>query len=511
MNARNVLCLGVWCVMAVSFVWSPEAGARYDAGVELLVRVLAGAEEPVWPEEVLRVRPIRGAPIYRVWVVKGREDRAIEALEAQSSVGFVEKVRTFPIQALPLNAAWQDVIRTGELQRLSDGAGVVVALVDTGVDMENPDLALSLWSNPGEIPGDGIDNDGNGFVDDAAGYDFGDEDAEPRDENGHGTAVASVVLGTAPGCAILPLKANEGSGRGITTGAAVQAIFYAIGAGARVINMSFSGPGTSPRVALAVEEAFRNGISLVGAAGNTGGEPVEFPANMDEVIAVGSVDGILEVASFSARGPEMDIVAPGVDIEALAVGGGTAFASGTSLSTPMVAGALAVLRGMNRNLRVETARGLLFAGSADLGEPGRDPLFGEGALDGEALLLESSPRLIVPAGPVAARGAPLTLLVHLPPTDAEAEVYIALAGRETFWWLGPGGVWHDVSIRPLERLALIEPYSVSIEGALFGDDGVFPPFSTASWESGDYVWGIALKIPGGPLLAPVTSTPMSLR
>ena len=166
-----------------------------------------------------------------------------------------------------------------------------MAVIDTGIDLENTIFEPCVLR----------------------GWDFGDNDNEPQDENGHGTEVSSIILALAPECRILPLKINLDGGDTFTTADLVEGIYYAFSLGARVINLSLTVDQNSEAVSEAIRAAYGAGSLVVAAAGNDSGE-VAFPASMDEVIAVGSLYGDIP-PWFSPEGLELEITAPGVAVE----------------------------------------------------------------------------------------------------------------------------------------------------------------------------------------------------
>lgn len=211
---------------------------------------------------------------------------------------------------------------------------VVVGLIDSGVDLVHPDLVGNVWVNVGEVPGDGLDNDGNGRVDDVHGYDFADGDANPADEIGHGTHLAGIVaaaasngLGTA-GAAfharVMPLKITLREGGVIDVSAEIAAINYAVMMKARGVNVvalnaSFSGPVESLAERAAIQAAGNAGVVFCAAAGNDGSdntaEPV-YPAGhrLANMVVAAASDSDDRLAATSNFGSKVDLAAPGVDI-----------------------------------------------------------------------------------------------------------------------------------------------------------------------------------------------------
>ena len=254
---------------------------------------------------------------------------------------------------------------------LSTGEGVVVAIIDTGVDISHPDLVPNLWRNAGEIPGNGVDDDGNGYVDDVSGYDFVNRDADPDDNDAHGTHVAGSVAaraddnygvpGVAFGAQIMGLKFMD-RGYGGTASAAAEAINYAVNNGAHIINASWGGPGSSYAIRNAIAYARSRGVLFVTAAGNEGtnnDSRSSYPANydLDNIVSVGASDRRDGLASFSNYGASnVDLAAPGVDIVSTLPGDTWGYMDGTSMASPYVAGAAALLRSVAPSLSVQELR-----------------------------------------------------------------------------------------------------------------------------------------------------------
>jgi subtilisin family serine protease len=245
---------------------------------------------------------------------------------------------------------------------------VVVAVIDTGVDATHPDLGQNIWVNDGEDCSgcrlNGIDDDGNGYVDDWRGWDFANGDNNPADDNGHGTHVAGTVAATGNnglGVAgvtwssrIMPLKFLGADGSG-TTDDAISAILYARAKGVPILNNSWGGGDGSEALRDAIEQTDSSGELFVAAAGNdftnTDVEPF-YPASYDvpNILVVGASDQLDRKAWFSNYGVRtVDLSAPGTNVYSTWTGATYRFADGTSMATPQVSGAAALARAVFPN------------------------------------------------------------------------------------------------------------------------------------------------------------------
>jgi subtilisin family serine protease/DNA-binding beta-propeller fold protein YncE len=240
---------------------------------------------------------------------------------------------------------------------------VLVGVIDSGIDITHPDLAANIWTNPGEVPGNGQDDDGNGFVDDVHGWDFADGDNDPADDFGHGTHVAGTigavgdnglgVTGVAWQVSLVPLKFLNSAGSG-STADAIEAIEYAVAIGADILNNSWGSYNDEPSQALldAIREALAADAVFVAAAGNSGTNndvTPFYPASYDlpNLISVAATDQFDLKAVFSNYGiGSVDLGAPGVDIVSTLPGGGYGFLSGTSMAAPFVSGAAVLIRSL---------------------------------------------------------------------------------------------------------------------------------------------------------------------
>ncbi|MDT3673906.1 S8 family serine peptidase [Microcystis wesenbergii] len=249
--------------------------------------------------------------------------------------------------------AWD--IQTGD-------PNLVIGVIDTGVDYNHQDLVGNIWTNPGEIANDGIDNDGNGYIDDIRGWDFAYNDNNPSDVDGHGTHVSGTiagkgnngvgVTGVAWNAKIMPLKFLDDTGSGSTSNA-IKAINYATAKGVKLTNNSWGGGGYSQALYDAINAAGQAGALFIAAAGNdaknTDTSP-SYPAsyNLANIISVASTTRTDALSSFSNYGlTSVDLGAPGSEIYSTTPNNTYATYSGTSMASPHVAGAAALLWSQN--------------------------------------------------------------------------------------------------------------------------------------------------------------------
>lgn len=306
------------------------------------------------------------------------------------------------------------VTRAWDLHR-GDGS-VIVATVDTGVDYNHPDLAANIWTNPNEVAGNSIDDDGNGKVDDVHGWNFARNSNDPMDDDidGHGTHVAGIigavgnnglgVSGVNWSVRIMPLKFLDADGYGDIADA-VAAMYYAIDHGARIINASYTSPqrcildtpSTAEREAIAA--AGRAGVLVVAAAGNfrCDNEKTPFyPAShaLNNIVSVAATDAFDNLASFSNAGANSVLLAaPGVNIfstvrQGLVVNNRPVdynTISGTSMATPMVSGVLALLASYRPGLSAGELRETVLK-SVDAKTSLADKTLSQGRLNADAAL-----------------------------------------------------------------------------------------------------------------------------
>ena len=368
----------------------------------------------------------------------------------------------------------------------------VIAVIDTGMDLDHPDLAPNLWSAPGEIPGNGMDDDGNGFTDDVHGYDFASDDNDPDDESGHGTHVSGIigavgdnalgVTGVNWQVQLLPLRVGDDT---LSTSAIVDALDYVTALreehGHPIIatNNSYGGPDGSDFVREAIERQRDAGILFVAAAGNedlNNDEFPSYPANhpVDNILSVAATDtGGEALANYSNYGPAtVELAAPGTSILSTDRGGAYTYKSGTSMAAPFVAGGLALLHALDPTVTAASLRDTLLAGADS--RPGLAQWVAGGRfldLATAALALDPQPSLALPpaledplwlAGPAGLR-VPLTL--REPDGTPVAEPY-----GTTSWTVEPGP---GAEVHRSERL---------LGELLLEEEGLYTV--TARWEGG---------------------------
>lgn len=426
-----------------------------DAGERVIVRMRATAT-------AADLRAVRAMPIVEVgkrdiplaqrnalreverFVVVELPDDGSVTLRDVQELSWVDDA--WPNRRIPLHAAMPEdppiappyglrIIGAEKAWATSTGRGIIVGILDTGIDWTHPDLRSSVlvrvdedinangtfepWPSAQQVDGvfgdlDGVDNDQNGFIDDVIGYDFVDQDIRnlgddrdrdgvPFDEHGHGTSVGSVVsskssyhgdpLGLAYESRLMALRAFDATGNAEEDDVAA-ALLYAAMHGAHVVNMSFGDGVDSPLLRAAVNAAASMGCILVASAGNTGTTSRQFPASYDDVIAVAATNDQDRRAPFSSTGSMVQISAPGQGIAVARAGGGYRTVNGTSFAAPFVAAAAALVRARQASWTPDEVLGTLRQTSVDLGDAGWDASYGDGRLQADAALDAVAPTIV---------------------------------------------------------------------------------------------------------------------
>jgi subtilisin family serine protease len=335
------------------------------------------------------------------------DDGQFEIAEENTSIEYAESWGLHDIGAEPVHSS------------NDTGKGVKIGVLDTGIDYKHPELAQNY----------------------KGGYDFINNDSDPMDDNGHGTHVAGIIaaardgkgiVGVAPDAELYALKVSDSSGKGSFSGL-VEGINWSIDHGIDIVTMSITGEGGSKALQKAVETANNeHNILLLAAVGNGGGH-VLYPAAYDQVIGVGSVNRDNALSSFSDTGSQVELVAPGYGIKSTWPGGKYMVMSGTSMATPFVTGAAALLLESDEKAWCDTGmvdcdgkwtndeiRAVLRDTSKDLGDKGKDNLFGYGLLNLDFPHNPSSVETASSAkenyiGPVQLKAAWFTLRITLQP------------------------------------------------------------------------------------------------
>jgi hypothetical protein len=299
---------------------------------------------------------------------------AVQRLENDSRIEYIEPNYIISLKQTPNDPEFSQLwglhnegqtggtvdadIDAPEAWELKTESDVVVAVIDTGVDYNHPDLAANMWVNQNEIPDNGIDDDGNGCVDDVYGCDFVNDDGDPFDDHFHGTHVAGTIaavgnnndgiVGVSWTAKIMAIKFLSGGGSG-TIADAISAVQYATHMGAQISNNSWGGGGYSQALYDAIQVAGEEGILFVAAAGNYSNNNDAYPSypasyDLDNIIAVAATDHHDNLAGFSNYGlTTVDLGAPGVNIYSTMPNNNYSSLSGTSMAAPHVSGAISLL------------------------------------------------------------------------------------------------------------------------------------------------------------------------
>ncbi len=269
---------------------------------------------------------------------------------------------------------------------------IVVAVLDSGTDIDHEDLAANVWHNDDEIPNNSLDDDNNGYVDDWEGWDFHNANNEPRPIHYHGTHVTGIINAVGGnGIGIAGLAGGIGSpgvlGMALGVGDEVEngdvideAVLYAADNGAQVITFALS-TGETQAINDALDYAYSVKDVFIDSAAGNGGSEVSFPARHPTVMAVAATESDDTGAGFSNPGPEVEVAAPGTNIWSTRPNDGYATGSGTSFAAPHVAALAALIRGRNPNLTAADVRTLIIETAEDVENPGFDIKTGHGRIN----------------------------------------------------------------------------------------------------------------------------------
>ena len=436
------------CLAGLSlFLLAGNPGAQEPERIAVLILF----HTPPGPSDIALVNATGGQLRFKYDVVPAvaasLPARAISALSANPRVAMIEPDHEYSVNDLQTELDWTWGVRhlgAGTVHAnvpSHTGAGVKVAVLDTGINYNHVDLAPNF----------------------RGGYDFVNNDTDPWDDHGHGTHVAGTiaairdgngVVGVAPDVSLYALKVLNSSGNGAVS-AFIAAIDWAVKNGIQVTNNSYGGLYASATFEQALANAAAAGMLHVGSAGNRGscegtGDNVGYPAAYRTVIAVAATDNTDTRACFSSTGPSVELAAPGVQIRStLRTGSYGDKWNGTSMAAPHVAGAAALLFGSgivdsNANGRVnDEIRNVLAQSSIDLGSTGRDHHYGLGRVDAAAA--------------VAAAASPILLRSAI-----ERVNYVAAGGKGN----------RDLSVEIWTNYGIVSPLGGATVSATINKDGV---------------------------------------
>lgn len=330
-------------------------------------------------------------------------NRVISEYKEDPNIEIAEPVLVLESQLTPSDPRYNELWGMQKIQApqawdiTTGSSNVIVSVIDTGIDFNHEDLQGNIWTNVGETGGgketNGIDDDANGYIDDWRGYDFAtygkSRDNDPTDGHGHGTHVSGTiaavanngvgVAGVTWNTKIMALKGLSDSGTGYTEDLA-EAIVYAADNGARVLNNSWGGYGTSVMLEDVINYAHDSqNVVVVVAAGNDSEDAQNHtPANIANAITVSATGSDDTIAYFSNYGEKIDVAAPGVSILSSTPNNTYSSWSGTSMATPHVAGAAALILSKFSALSPEQVRQALHTSADDIGAQGKDIYYGYG-------------------------------------------------------------------------------------------------------------------------------------
>jgi len=372
-NKSFKLVFPISVILAITLIFGLAGNAFAKTSEDSLEVLVSFRQKPGKDEKALieneggKVkRTYHIVPTIAASVPKGK----LDSLRRHPRIVSVEE--DIPVKIIEQTVPWGvERVEAKTVHAKNKGRGVKVAILDTGIDLDHPDLRV------------------------AGNVTFVPETLNGDDDNGHGTMVAGIVaaldnsigvVGVAPEVELYSVKVLNRNGDGVMS-LILAGIEWAIDSGMQVINMSFGGIlNWAWAVQAALDKAYLSGIVLVAGAGNCGDQNIIYaPARYGSVIAVGATNESNTRASFSGTGSALELVAPGTNILSTRLGGGYGSGSGTSLSTPHVAGvaALLIASGVTSNVKV---RHILQASAKDLGTPGRDNWYGYGLLNASAAM-----------------------------------------------------------------------------------------------------------------------------
>ena len=361
--------------------------------------------------------------LYHVQLTDSDITQALDVLSAHPDVIYAQRNYIYETCVVPNDTDYQakqtqlsllDVEAAWDVTQGS--SNVIIAVIDTGVNVSHNDLKNRIWTNSDDATFDDDDNDNNGYKDDKNGWDFVLSTPNMTDPNGHGTHVAGIaaaetnnnkgIAGVAYRASIMPLRAGNAEGK-FQSLHILQAIQYATNNGAHIVNMSFGGTITDNAVEDAIKDALNKNVVLVAAAGNTRQNIDVFqikPASYAGVIAVSATDATGEFASeYSNFGSSIDVAAPGTAIYSTYTGGANTYQTltGTSMAAPHVAGLAALVKSMDMNLTQDEVREIIKRSATTKEGSRNSKQYGYGVINARQALGVLSPSgLTLPTDPL---------------------------------------------------------------------------------------------------------------
>jgi hypothetical protein len=370
--------------------------------------------EQLFKKYIAKIKPGDVSGLSRVFILQSSTAKISDCINALKQNVYVEYSQTVgklnlesftPNDTYYANQYYLQNINVPPVWDSQQGTNALVGIIDSGIDFLHPDLQQSYFINTGEFgngkENNGIDDDGDGYIDNWRGWNFIDNNNNPVDDNifSHGTCAAGIIsagfnngIGISSitgGSKSLVLKCFNSQGVGYEDQIAT-AILYGVMQGVKVFNFSFGDYIYSDLLRDVIRYAYSNNITIVSSAGNDNSNVLHYPSAFDEVISVAASDELDRKATFSAYGETVDIYAPGVNILTCSrVGQGSPdygnnymFANGTSFSAPIVAAVAAILKTKNPNLSNEEIRGILVSSTKYFsGQSGWNNYYSSGILN----------------------------------------------------------------------------------------------------------------------------------
>ena len=459
------------------FLSLPKFGAaQHSAHVpgELLVAPKAGVSDADLENQYKahggkRIKTLSQIKVHQIQVPAHALEKIEAALAKNPQVEFVEKNLIGEAHLVPNDPGYASqwhlpkILAPNAWDIASGSTSVPIAVIDSGVDPNHPDL-LQMQ-----------------------GYNFLGNNTDTRDVLGHGTAVAGAaaalgnsgigVSGVTWTNPIMPLVTVTSNNTATVSGTS-SAIVYAADHGARVINISLGWTGYTSTMQNAVNYAWNKGLVIVASAGNYGNSNPIYPAALTNVVAVSATDSVDNLAGWSTYGNFVDVSAPGVSIYTTANGGGYRYASGTSFSSPIVAGLAALIFSLNPSLSNAQVVNLIKNNADDLGSVGFDQYFGQGRVNAYRSLLAAlgTEAITQPPPPPSSPPPPPPPSDSIPPT-VEA-VLMQLDGK-----------WLNLNVSASDNQTGIARVEVYIDGKLQATDSSKPfsfKLNTKPWGSGNH-------------------------